>query len=496
MDAMDQTLARMLADDLGANGPTDERLRARIGDAAADALARGDAAPARRALRRAASDPVADLARLFVLGDPMPAGSIAAALPAVGVEGAERLGVLERAGDIVVPRVVIRPYVFDADAAGWIASDLDELAGAFPLRADHVLGVGGAGRTLAAMLPPEGTGRALDLGCGCGVIALQLRRRGYDVVATDISERALWFTRLNAALNGLDGIEVRAGSLFEPVTGERFALIASNPPFVITPRSEDVPRYEYRDGGATGDGLMAQVVSGIGAHLEPGGSARLLGNWEDAAGGVPGLDRVRSWTTDLGAWVVEREHLDPVAYAELWVRDGGTRPGTDAHDALIDAWLDDFEERRVAGIGMGWVVLRAEPVMSRFERVTQQVDPAALGTHVAAALAVAERLARTDDAALAASVLQVAGDVTEARHHLPGSESPSVIELHQGGGLARTTDADPALAALVGACDGDLPVGALLDAIAELLEVDAGALRADILPQVRELLFTGVLSFT
>jgi len=99
-----------------------------------------------------------------------------------------------------------------------------------------------------------------------------------------------------------------------------------------------------------------------------------------------------------------------------------------------------------------------------------------------------------DDAALAATTLTVAGDVTEARHHLPGAEAPSVIELRQGGGLARTIEVDPALAALVGACDGDLAVGPLIDAIAQLLEVDATALRADLLPRVRELVFTGFLT--
>ena len=70
-----------------------------------------------------------------------------------------------------------------------------------------------------------------------------------------------------------------------------------------------------------------------------------------------------------------------------------------------------------------------------------------------------------------------------------------MIELRQGGGFARVIDVDPALAALVGACDGDLPVGALIDAIADLLEADAAALRTDLIPRVRELLFTGFLTF-
>jgi hypothetical protein len=51
------------------------------------------------------------------------------------------------------------------------------------------------------------------------------------------------------------------------------------------------------------------------------------------------------------------------------------------------------------------------------------------------------------------------------------------------------------MAALVGASDGDLPVGSLIAAIADLLDADAGALSADLLPRVRELLFTGFLRF-
>ena len=62
-------------------------------------------------------------------------------------------------------------------------------------------------------------------------------------------------------------------------------------------------------------------------------------------------------------------------------------------------------------------------------------------------------------------------------------------------GFARVLSVDPALAGLVGACDGDLPVGSLIDAIAQLLDIDPRALRADLLPRVRELVFTGFLAF-
>ena len=52
---------------------------------------------------------------------------------------------------------------------------------------------------------------------------------------------------------------------------------------------------------------------------------------------------------------------------------------------------------------------------------------------------------------------------------------------------------DTGLAALVGACDGELPVSVIVAAIADLLEVDADALGADLLPAVRALVADGML---
>ena len=50
-----------------------------------------------------------------------------------------------------------------------------------------------------------------------------------------------------------------------------------------------------------------------------------------------------------------------------------------------------------------------------------------------------------------------------------------------------------ALAAVVGACDGDLPVRVLLDAVAHLLATDADALAAEVLPRIRDLAREGYL---
>ena len=93
------------------------------------------------------------------------------------------------------------------------------------------------------------------------------------VVATDVNPRALAFTELNAALSGIDNVETRRGSLFEPVAGEQFDLIVCNPPFVVSPER----RWTYRDGSLEGDELSAQVVRETAAHLADGGFATMLG---------------------------------------------------------------------------------------------------------------------------------------------------------------------------------------------------------------------------
>lgn len=90
-------------------------------------------------------------------------------------------------------------------------------------------------------------------------------------------------------------------------------------------------------------------------------------------------------------------------------------------------------------------------------------------------------------------MLMVASDVTEERHYWPGDEDPTVITLRQGGGFGRSIEAGTALAALVGACDGELSVRAICAALAELLDLDEGALTAELLPSIRELVSTGVL---
>ena len=307
--------------------------------------------------------------------------------------------------------------------------------------------------------------------------ALHLSGHADAVVATDLSRRALGYAAFNAALNEQDW-DLREGSFLEPVAGEAFDLVVSNPPFVITPRTADVPLYEYRDGGAAGDHVVAALTQGIGAHLAPGGVAQLLGNWETVAG-QDWRERVGAWVeaSGLDAWVVQRDVQDPAEYAELWTRDGGHLPGTSEHEALVGAWLDDFEQRGVEQIGFGVITLH-RPTSRRapFVDLVEATGPVAtpMGPTVAAGLVARDRLAGLDDDALLDTAWRCADDVTTETHAAPGASDPHVIVLRQGGGLARSIRLDTLDAALVSVCDGELTARQSLTAISALLDLPTG----------------------
>lgn len=497
----DPALVDRLRADLDGGGYAVEHLADVLGPTAVAALDRENPLPAVLAAR-GSREPAATLALLLTLGGDVAVADAARALPTLGVEGAQALGLAERDGDTVRGVVDVRPVDLGGSAL-WLASDQDSSTTGRPVGPDHVLGVGGASRTLAELTVRDRVGRALDVGTGCGIQALLLADHAEEVVATDLSARALAFARFNAALAGRPVAQWLEGSMLEPVAGEAFDLVVSNPPFVITPRTGEIATYSYRDGGRSGDDLVRDLVLSVGDVLAPGGIAQMLGNWEIRTG-EDWDERVREWVerSGLDGWVIQREVLDPAHYAETWLRDGGLVPERDplAWSTAAAAWMADLASRDVEGVGFGYLVLRrpgddGRRLPHRFEELTDALGPG-LGERIAGALAVGGRLAGLDDAALLDLAPVVASDVTEERHLLPGAADPSVILLRQGGALRRVVRADTVLAGVVGACDGELTLGQITAGVAVLLDQPVGEVRAQVLPQLRQLLVDGQLDLS
>lgn len=525
-----------LAADLRGIGYTVDGVAALLGAAAHSALGRDQLVPALIVTETArhgepTTAALAAVVRFWLLAEPQPAATLDAALPGIRTAGLLELGLVEPSADgLIQAKVDLRPYGWDGttgeDAQGedagreetvsggaelWVASDLAAHQRPGVLRHDHVLGIGQASTTLVQVTARRHVARALDLGTGCGIQTFHLLHHAEHVTATDISDRALAFTRFNLLLNAgqlhLDPsdpearVSLRRGSLLEPVAGEEFELVVSNPPFVITPRSlgetaDD--QFTYRDGGLPGDDIVAALVRDLPSVLTPGGTAQLLGNWEIPAGAAWD-ERPQRWAgPDADAWFIQREQVSPEQYAETWLQDASEARDRRLYQDSYAAYLDDFASRSVEAIGFGMIWLRrpadgATPALRRFEEITYPVEQP-VGPHLGAAVERVDWLAAHD---LAAAHLLVAEDVTEERHQRPGAEHPGVILLRQGAGLRRTNLLSTELAGFVSACDGDLSVGQIIGALEALLgggeDWDAGTFRAGLLTEVGNLVRDGFL---
>lgn len=141
---------------------------------------------------------------------------------------------------------------------------------------------------LALECAPKARGaRIADLGTGSGAIALALayERRDAEVIATDLSPRALAVAAANAEALGLENVRFREGGWWAPLRGERFDVVASNPPYI----ADDDPHLQQGDlrfepasalsSGPNGLEAIVEIVRGAPEHLNPGGWLLLEHGW-------------------------------------------------------------------------------------------------------------------------------------------------------------------------------------------------------------------------
>jgi methylase of polypeptide subunit release factors len=463
-----------------------------LGTTAHAALARNETTPGLRATT--GGTPLETLTRLWLLQTTAPVAAVEQALPGL-LDELCSAGILERSVSEVAARVDLRPHGTD-DGNLWIASDLTPGLDGAPQRVgpEHVLGISPAAISLVELTVRTPVGRALDLGTGCGIQALHLAGHIDHVVATDVNPRALWLTEVNAGLNGVSTgpggrIDLRSGSFFEPVEEERFDLVVSNPPFVISPATGD--RLVYRDSGLPGDQAVEHVVRAIPRHLAPDGVGQVLANWVILRD-QPWDERLAGWLegSECDAWVVQREVLDPAAYVELWLKDAGLHGAVD-YQARYDTWLSWFEDTGVEAVGFGWINVAANGgVDRRLEEWRWEVEQP-LGAEVVAHFARTEAVRKLSDAALLAVRPLLRDDILQETHGPVGAADPSRIVLRQQRGMRRAQQVDTVEAALAGASDGDLTVGQLLAALDQILGPDAAA--GNRLDGVRELILEGFL---
>lgn len=361
--------------------------------------------------------PFNTLARLFYLGLSVSENALREVVQSALLEQLFAAGLVRREENGVgaTTRLEVHRDLF-------VCSDFVHFGRDVQLASDHVLGVGPGAISLGALTPQSAVESVLDLGTGGGIQALLAAQHAERVVATDISPRALNFAAMNARLNKIENIELRAGSFFDPVEGERFDHIIANPPFVISPRSGFV----YRDGGLEGDAVSELVVRQTPAHLEEGGFAVILLNWHHATDD-DWTERPQSWTRGNGCDVrwMRFDDEDPLSYATDWLRqERGAAADT---VGALDRWLDYYSALGIARVALGAAVMRkcsTRPNWVRCDDIPISVEMTAGGDQM-------ERIFDAED------LLQTLGDerqLLEQRLKLhPGHRLDQQMVLRDGG---------------------------------------------------------------
>ena len=287
------------------------------------------------------------LVRLFQLALPVAAGEAAGAIEPAPLDRLQVAGLLERVGDAVRATVALAPVLGVLLASDW------EPAAAPPRRRDHVLGPSSPSRILARLAGGDQVDSALDLCTGSGLHALLAARRARRVVATDLNPRALRFAELNAALNAVDIVETREGSLFQPVAGETFDAISANPPYVVSPEAE----FAFRDGGLRGDAFSETLVRALPAHLREGGTAHVLVSWVHQAD-EDWATALRRWLDGSGCDALLLHHVSqaPLEHANDQNRMHWRDP--ERYRDELARWVAHLDDLGVERIAWGAVVLR------------------------------------------------------------------------------------------------------------------------------------------
>ncbi|NIP67594.1 ribosomal RNA small subunit methyltransferase A [Candidatus Bathyarchaeota archaeon] len=117
----------------------------------------------------------------------------------------------------------------------------------------------------------------LDMGTGCGILAVLAAKRAQRVVAVDVNPHAIECARINAKQNqGLEKMDIRLGDLFTPVKeGERFDVILFNPPYLPSKTSETWIEKAW-SGGPTGRELIDRFISEASLYLRGGGRIYMI----------------------------------------------------------------------------------------------------------------------------------------------------------------------------------------------------------------------------
>lgn len=337
---------------------------------------------------------------------------------------------------------------------------------------------------------------ALDLGTGPGMQALLAARHAERVVAVDVNAHALRLAQTNQRLNRVDDrITWLEGSWLEPLHGERFDLVVSNPPYVISPDNDFI----FRDTEAGGDELSRKVVRDCATALNEDGFAIVMCNWIHAE--EDWETPVREWVAGLGCDAILRRSssVEPLSYAMNW----NSRLATSAPEEFgesVSRWVDHYRDLRVEQIATGFIVLRRRSLGSNWVVAVDggTMPGGVAGYHIERIVGAGDFLEAHSGAAQFAALLSSAWSLVDG-HRLDQCTVYTDGAYVGRGRMSMQPDTgvhasiDPAVLPVLVACDGRKSFGEIIEGTPAPPGLDRAGFHALCLTTVRDLISRGLL---
>ena len=289
----------------------------------------------------------ARLAALWLLNENLGRADIARVLGESNVQRLVDMGLLRARGDVLTALVDLFPC-----ERAWVFTDHGVTASR---PENHVYELGADSYTLARAVPRRRVGRVLDLCTGSGIHAILAALHSDGSVGVDINPRALAFSRVNAALNGVqERTRFVQGDLYEAVPGEQFDLVVSNPPWIATP---DSAGELYRWGGETGETITRRIVEGARTALAPGGTLAMY-VIHPVIAGDPYPERVMRWLGGPRGWGVAVADLMDIPLPVFVRQHMAMKPEWGEYIQEFWRWLGLFSEHGIEAMRCAMVYVR------------------------------------------------------------------------------------------------------------------------------------------
>ncbi len=428
------------------------------------------------------------LIRLFLLNIPVSEQQLLRAFEPEDPQAWAAAGLLRRTGDGYASNFRLMPYQDMVLASDWPD---DVVRGA---RSDYVLPLTNSAVTVAHCTIRRHSRASLDVGSGNGILSFLAARHSDSVCGVDLNPRAVIVARFNAWLNNIDNVEFVEGNAFQPVTGRKFDLIVSNPPFMISPCA----RYIFRDAGMELDGFLRKLVGEAPEYLEEGGICQMTGDWVHLAGQDP-RERLAGWFEGAGcdAFVLELHRRDPAEYGEAWLET--TEPQSMEIDhALFNEWMEYYEQNRIEAITTGLISMRragGKPNWVSFEEPPGEKSQP-IGDYILLRFALGDFLERAkNDDVLLESRLVVGPDARLEQECEWTPESWRIVksELKLVSAMPFSGQVDRYSVAFLARCDGRRTVRELIADLAGAAHVDASRILPGTVALLRNLIERGFL---